>query len=85
MRPGTLDLTPKSTIWQLSALAPELAILAAALRLSVDDALAGDTDARAWLAGPRCLEWLAALLPDDAPESSAERVQQQLCRMVGRR
>jgi hypothetical protein len=44
--------------------APERSLLAACLKLAVDDARCGDASARAWLAAPVARSWLAWLLPE---------------------
>jgi hypothetical protein len=57
---------------------PELALLAAALKLALDDARCGDGEAREWLAGPVARAWLSWLLPDYA---DLDRVNETLISM----
>ena len=57
--PGELDV-----IHRVAQLKPEAALLAAVIRLAVEDAARGDAEAAEWLAGPVCRAWLHLIAPD---------------------
>ena len=64
--------TPAGVIHAEAAAAPELALVAAIVRQAVDDARAGDAEARAWLASEACARWLAWLVPDGADPAAVQ-------------
>lgn len=58
--------SPGGTIRALAGEVPELALVAAILRLAVEDAQAGRRGARDWLSSAACRDWLVYLTPPDA-------------------
>lgn len=71
-RAMTRAQTPAGVIHAVAGQEPERALVAAIVRQAVDDARAGDAEARAWLAGPACLRWLAWLTPDHADPAAVQ-------------
>jgi hypothetical protein len=55
----------------IAADSPELALLAAVIKLAVEDAQAGDDEARAWLASPDCRGMLSWPVPAHADLDAA--------------
>ena len=68
----TRALTPAGVIHAVAGQEPERALVAAIVRQAVDDARAGDAEARAWLASEACARWLAWLVPDHADPAAAQ-------------
>lgn len=68
----TRALTPGGLIHGVAGEAPERALIAAIVRQAVDDARAGDAEARQWLAGPACLRWLGWIAPDHADPAAVQ-------------
>lgn len=65
---GALD-----AIHAVATLSPERALLAAVIRLAVEDATAGDGEARQWLASEACARWLAWLVPDGVDAAGVQQ------------
>jgi len=55
-----------SVFTAIAADAPELALLAATIKLALDDARCGDPEAREWLAGDECQSMLSWLIPESS-------------------
>lgn len=56
---------PLAAIHDVAGQEPERALLAAAVRLAYEDALAGDAEAAAWLRSETCRAWLWLIAPAD--------------------
>lgn len=70
---------PIDAILALAERCPERALVAAVIRLAVEDCLTGDPEAHSWLAGPDCEEWLGMVVPRGV---DGEAVQAALIRAV---
>ncbi|ACZ39684.1 hypothetical protein [Sphaerobacter thermophilus] len=68
----TRATTPGALIHAVAGQEPERALVAAIVRQAVDDARAGDAEARAWLGSEACARWLAWLVPDGADPAAVQ-------------
>ncbi|HET9017759.1 MAG TPA: hypothetical protein VFN57_19305 [Thermomicrobiaceae bacterium] len=71
--------TALDAIQRLSAWSPEGSLVAAMIRLALEDSLAGNADARIWLASADCERWLTFVVPPGVDEGA---VQMALLRVV---
>lgn len=65
-------ITPMGIIHRAAQDAPELSLIAAMVRLAVEDAAGGDPSARQWLGSPACAKWLAWLASGDADPAAVQ-------------